>query len=614
MDTLPDLRRSTETPSPFEGAAQIQRPHTGTPSSNRPLPARYLQDSAFKLGNDSLRSLNSSRMSARKSSTAKTFDEPSRAGSATTCATARGSFEGAITGDGYRAESDADMWRKLFHAEAFECVQAMQAVIEKASLSHCSSRFDDWRKFDLRATAQMQQHVKEVMHLNDSLAQFLNECATPDDFAKFKGSVLMLTEATNELADSRKEICKSVEIIAERASAKVIAAWESDNKRAEDLLLSHTREQHGRWVSDNLRWSQLETQLSTLREQMDKLGVEVQQQSDEVNKLVAAQSRESSNVISALQDGVKEMQGVAAKAFESLQESFNQESAMHVETFKRHNFDLLVGAGIEGPSNPEIGEEGGEGSQLTASSIAKGCQHPSVHAALRELDNRLLEWDGGCRKDAEQCRQAMEQMKGQLKEQMRETQILSSDVEQAQNKAIDLERILSEMKMELENNRQELKVAHSMSMHNSMKRLKDIEGRGNIKVNRQTGAVTMARIVEFAPCKPAEEPCGKFADPHVAAQVLKDLAQIANAFEVSSLEIDVRVKVGRGGAEDFWEHLAESQATLVREHLEMNGFPSEKLTVKGLAGNYEPECLVRLDNALFPEVGKAAGKAKAKPK
>lgn len=608
MDTLPDLRRSVETPSPLELGAQIQRPHTGTPSSTRPLPARYLQDTASKLGNDSQRSLNSSRMSmsARMPSILKSTDESNvRAESATTCITTAGSIDGPPIG----AESDAGMWRKLFHAEAFECVQAMQAVVEKANLSHSASRFDDWRKFDLRATAQMQQHVKEVMHLNTSLGQFLSECATPEEFGKFKGSVVMLKEATDELAESRKEICKSVELIAERASNKVIAAWETDIKRASDLMHDHTREQYGRWANDNLRWSNLEDQLTQLREQMSQLGTEVQRQSDEVNKLVATQCRESNNVISAMQDGVKEMQGVAAKAFQDMQESFNQESATHLEAFKRHAFDLLVGDGIEGSS-----EEGAEGPQPSPTSVGKGRQHPSVHDALRELDKRLREWDGGCRKDAEQARQAMELMKGQLNEQVRDAKTLRDDVEQAQSKAAELEKMLEDMKKELGNTCEELRVAHSMSMHNSMKRLKDIEGRGNIKINRQNGAVTMTRTVEFAQCKPNEEPNGKFTDANAASQVLRDLAQIATSFEVSFMEVEVRVKVSRGGNDDFWERLAESQAALVREQLETNGFPAEKLTVKGMAGNHEPDCLIRLDNSLFPELGKAAGKAKAKSK
>jgi hypothetical protein len=313
--------------------------------------------------------------------------------------------------------------------------------------------------------------------------------------------------------------------------------------------------------------------------------------------------------MAGLRDGVKEMQGVASKAFQELQESFNHELANHLAAFKRHAHDLLVGGGIDG-----MREEAAEGPQLSAATAGKGRHLPSVHDALRDLDNRLREWDVGCRKDAEQCRETMEQMKGQLKEQLRNTQTLSNDVEQAQTKTADLEKMLGEVRKDLGNTRKELKVAQSMSMHNAMKRLKDIEGRGNVKINRQNGAVTMTRPMEFAPCKPTDEPNGRFIDPHVAGQVLRDLAEIANAFEVSCLEVEVRVKVSRGGAEDFWERLAESEATLVRELLESHGFPAEKLTVKGMAGNHEPDCLIRLDATLWPELGKAAGKAKAKPK
>ena len=57
---------------------------------------------------------------------------------------------------------------------------------------------------------------------------------------------------------------------------------------------------------------------------------------------------------------------------------------------------------------------------------------------------------------------------------------------------------LKEMKVQL-------KDAQMISLLNSMKRLRDIEGRGNVKVDRQSGRVTPVRPIEFLPEAPPKE-------------------------------------------------------------------------------------------------------------
>ena len=51
----------------------------------------------------------------------------------------------------------------------------------------------------------------------------------------------------------------------------------------------------------------------------------------------------------------------------------------------------------------------------------------------------------------------------------------------------------------------QLKDAQMISLLNSMKRLRDIEGRGNVKVDRQSGRVTPVRPIEFLPETPPKE-------------------------------------------------------------------------------------------------------------
>merc|ERR1719454_1558646 len=153
-------------------------------------------------------------------------------------------------------------------------------------------------------------------------------------------------------------------------------------------------------------------------------------------------------------------------------------------------------------------------------------------------------------------------------------------------------------------------------MNNSMKRLKELEGRGNVKINRQTGAVTVARGLEFVPALPSDDPQGRFADEMAAKETLQDLAQLANTFDIAWLEIEVRIKVAKGGTQEAWDRLAAAHAEVLREQLECfeSEFSMEKVSIKSAAGKEDADVYVRFDASIFAEAPKAPkGKAKAKP-
>jgi len=585
-------------------SVQAQRPEVRPPNNSRPLPHRYLQDTASKLGQDAFR-FSDGRATP---TTAPTTPGPGR--SSTTPGLGRDSvtpgpgLENFALDQGRCAEGDANMWRRIFHAEALECVQAMQAVIDSANLSHCASRFEDWRKFDLRATAQMQQHVKEVMQLNRGLDEFLRDCATPEEFAKFKGSVVMLTDATEELSNSRREICKSVDSIAERASVKVVAAWEGDVKLSSEVVRDHTREQHGRWMTDDARWAKFEAQVTEVQENLGQLRAAVGQQTEEVSKLVATQVRESSQVASAVQEAVKEMHSVVSSSYGEVAATFQKESDKQLEAFKSHTFDLLVGDGISEPSKERRVSLGGSGRPSGRS--------PSLGHTLRELDSRMNDWDSTSRKEAQTWRESAEKLRWQLDEQTRESKDWTQNAEDSQSRTAELEKLMAELREDLRQGTDRLQDARAGSMNNSMKRLKDLEGRGNVKMNRQTGAVTLQKLIEFLPCKPNEEPVARLVDEPVASQTLQDVAQLASMFDVSWMEVEIRVKVSKGGSQEFWDNVAETQRLLVRELLELGDFPMERLTVKGVACSTDSDCLVRLDSAIFVDQPKGKAKAKAR--
>lgn len=79
-----------------------------------------------------------------------------------------------------------ELWQSAFHTQAMRCVSEMAAVVDTANVSHFAHRFDDWRKADLKATAQVQHHIKELSKINDFLTRFLDDATGPEGLPQFK--------------------------------------------------------------------------------------------------------------------------------------------------------------------------------------------------------------------------------------------------------------------------------------------------------------------------------------------------------------------------------------------------------------------------------------------
>ena len=83
----------------------------------------------------------------------------------------------------------------------------------------------------------------------------------------------------------------------------------------------------------------------------------------------------------------------------------------------------------------------------------------------------------------------------------------------------------------------QLKDAQMISLLNSMKRLRDIEGRGNVKVDRQSGRVTPVRPIEFLPEAPPKEK-GPFKVTWICSFLFSQMSPDWIPVAISTLETD----------------------------------------------------------------------------
>ena len=153
-------------------------------------PLRYLQDSALKFGEDAHREYD--RLAISQPSTAPTVTPP----------------KGRVSSMTQR--EDEQLMRSSFLAEASDCIRSLQAVFESANATTFVSRFDDWRKIDLKATAQMQQHVKTLQNLNELMADFLQRCSAVEVFQDFHATMADLSTSVREMHDYRDHFTSSI--------------------------------------------------------------------------------------------------------------------------------------------------------------------------------------------------------------------------------------------------------------------------------------------------------------------------------------------------------------------------------------------------------------------
>lgn len=131
--------------------------------------------------------------------------------------------------------------------------------------------------------------------------------------------------------------------------------------------------------------------------------------------------------------------------------------------------------------------------------------------------------------------------------------------------------------------------------------LKQIEHRGNIKVDLNNGDVEILRAMEFVPRKISEEPSAVLVDFKASEPVLDDIVQIWQIFPVAMV-IEGHTKA-TGGSAEWAQKLAYNRAAMIMQNLQGKGIKKELMTAQGMPGTKgmnRPCVNIKLD--IFPQV------------
>jgi len=268
-----------------------------------------------------------------------------------------------------------------------------------------------------------------------------------------------------------------------------------------------------------------------------------------------------------------------------LGDAFRESNGANLKAFQSHTTDILTGS---------------EG----------------VKESMDSLDKRMAEWETATNQELVQCRDETEKMTMQVRDLEASSAAMQKRFANAEEAWQDTEASLNAQVIKLESEmsmaQRAVRLAEAGSMRTNMQRLKKLDARGVVQLNRLTGQVKTVAPIEFATVKAGAATNATLTNPSLLQNAAQDIVELSNIFD-GPLTVEAHIKPGKGATPAFWDEVATKQAELVVSELQQNGVPGDKLIARGLPGNKGQNMnlvLVKLDPDLFPGMEPAAASPK----
>lgn len=338
-------------------------------------------------------------------------------------------------------------------------------------------------------------------------------------------------------------------------------------------------------------WKGLHTRMDQLQDEVHTLGEGVRRQCLQLDG-VQATGLESFEQSKGLKGSVEELGRIQCKSLEQLAGGLRKGAAVDVEDMKV-SFKAAM-------------DDGG-----------------ALRVAMEAFDSRMERWELVTQQEARRWQAEATGLQAKvagLEEVAKGVARHEAAALTAGARSEELGQTIQGLQGDLNELRGKLEKASESSLSCGLRRVKDLEDRGNVSLDRVSGEIRLLRPVEFAavnPTDPSDAP--RFANAEAAQHVLQDVAQLVALFD-GPAHVEVHSKPQKGGTPAFWDEVAEASAGLVKAWMQENAsVPPERVTAKGVAGNKGLNAnavVVRLDKAFFREedlAGKGGGKGGAPP-
>lgn len=438
----------------------------------------------------------------------------------------------------------------------------------------------EWRKTDDRVSAQLQDHIDELMEHGRWLQQFMVQYVTTQEFAGFRQAFSNYADLVDELRNTSEGRPSGLLLAVQGSVDKTVS--ESLNNLSLSLTgnwSSLAEEQHGRWSAA------LNERMNELQERSERLAEEVASQdanlSERVDQILG---QVSERVEATMQWSTRDIAASTLQASQALAEELRASNQQECKALKQHFTRLIAGSG-EHEMGKDISETEADGVR------------DHVHGLMQKFDDKLGK--GVCNlQQAEHWRaesNLARQHKTEVEATLKETQDEVSDLVAQHEK---LEQTLRDREEELE--QLQAKLLEPVQWRKFKRQVEDVEARGRVRVNLQDGELEFVPTLEFMPKKPSEEPVASWKSDGIAEAAIADAAEVLSSLSGIEGTVESHTKTGKG-APAFWDRLTVNRADLVKESLESRGVPKGVLRASGLPGQEGlNKSSIRIKLAIFP--------------
>jgi hypothetical protein len=475
----------------------------------------------------------------------------------------------------------------MFREEARETLTRLRVLADEHQTSQTLARLEEWRRSDLQTKEGLVRYASNIADASEEVQSFLHQFATTDDEARwFKGTVQCLQSAVDELNATRRECMDAAPGMAEKAAAKVMAMSDGATQRVIDHIQLHTRKNE-QFCNDQMdQWSRNTELVNSMKRALDEIVENVEHRTKKQNEFEATQC-ETLIRIEAMVDASNRQVNKVEDFMDKLEAALLLGQDKNTQRIENHLSKILGTA--EGDT------------------VADGSDDQSVVAGIAALRKDFRQIEHGVLADVDHWQTIAHKLTTVKDEMVTEAKSWESKAERNAEKLRQTSADLALRLSELEELKGGMKAFESNVFAERLRELKEIETRGNIKMNRQTGEVELLRKeFDYKPVKTDREPAAEFKDADAAKAIAHDVNELAQIFNVP-LSVEVHLKTPKGQTPEFWQRVAERRAELFRDAAELPGYT---LTT-GLVGKdgLNIDCLIiRVDKGLFPAVEKAAVK------
>lgn len=486
--------------------------------------------------------------------------------------------------------SDLERWRQLFREEAQRCVKELREVIEQDGRGIPGERGDTrgidpqlgfgeelllqleaQRKTDQAETESLRSHVEELLRLNSSLRQAALDQLSSKEFTKLRGCVVDLTKEVQSLMGTKRQEhpIELAKVAADAASR----AFKQNREEVVRLLHSNLEVFEGRWKSEDERWTTLDREVTSLRQQTKLLEEMSGQLWEEVGEQLV--EKMATRLDTMLEEKLKSFSRTGGEAAQQRATSKAAARSAAEEATERFmagiepRFDLVLqemkrGTGVEAGCQKAL-----EKPMADLEETVRTCVKEAVgtEAEMRRLQVEALE----AKSEVSRYQQELEQMRHKF------------NTEASQSRLLQLK--LKDAEAELQDAKSSIEEANQTAGLRFLQQVKLIQGRGNVTLDIAKCVLEIKKGMDFKAKKPTEAPVAQFTDESLATSALADASELVAMLKGAKVTVESHVKPAGKGQDAFWEQVAENRANLIREHLAAKTSDEDgEIVAKGLHG------------------------------